>query len=208
MGPGATTLANPVLGGTYAMKPSDELRLALFLGVALPLGMGGGDTPDPAAAAATRSGIAARSAMDNAMFAVNYLTVFPGAGLAYVKSGFTAQVEVTLLQLVRARGAMVDKDEARTNLTSGLHLGYFVVPQVSLSGELRYQRWLSTPAAVAADATRASRDNLTVAVGPRLHFKLGDSTWLRPGIAYAQGIDDPMSKQSYRIVQVDLPVAF
>ncbi len=207
-GASSRTLVNPVVGATYALKPTDELRLALFLGVAIPVGMGGGDTPDAADAAATKSGIAARSAMDNAMFAVNYLTVFPGADLAYVKGGFTAQLEVTVLELLRVRGDKVEKDEARTNLTAGLHLGYFVIPELSLSGEIRYQRWLSTPAAVAADVTGAVRDTLTVAMGPRFHFKVGDSTWIRPGVAYAQGLDDPMSKQSYRIVQLDLPVSF
>ena len=207
-GAGATTLANPVLGATYAWKPTDELRVACFLGIALPIGMGGGDSPDAAAAAATKSGILARSAMDNAMFAVNHLTVFPGAGVAFVKYGLTAQLEATLLQLVRARGDRVEKDEARTNFTTGLHLGFFVLPDLSVSGELRYQRWLSTPAAVAADSTHASRDNLTAAIGPRFHFKVGHSTWVRPGISYGQGIDDPMSRQSYRIVQVDVPVVF
>ncbi len=207
-GAGSRTLVNPVVGGMWATKPADDLRLSVFLGLAIPVGMGGGDAPDAADAAATKSGIAARSAMDNAMFAVNYFTVFPGADLAYVKGGFTAQLEATLLQLFRARGAKVEKDEARTNLTTGLHVGYFVIPELSVSTELRYQRWLSTPAAVAADTTGASRDNLTVAVGPRFHFKVGDSMWIRPGVSYAQGIDDPMSKQSYRIVQLDLPVAF
>ena len=207
-GSSSRTLVNPVIGATYGLRPSDELRAALFFGVALPVGMGGGDTPDAADAAATKSGIAARSAMDNAMYAVNYLTVSPGADIAWVKGGLTVQLEATLLQLVRVRGGKVDKDEARTNLTAGLHLGYFVIPELSVSGEIRYQRWLSTPAAVAADMTGATRDVLSVAAGPRFHFKVGESTWIRPGVAYAQGLDDPMSKQHYRIVQLDLPVSF
>ena len=53
--------------------------MGLFLGVTVPIGQGG----DKAAAmdstaAAAGAGINARSAMDNALFAVNFMTVFPG----------------------------------------------------------------------------------------------------------------------------------
>jgi len=207
-GGGAVVLVNPALGATYALKFAQDFRLALFLGLTIPVGMGGGDAPDPAKAAAARSGILARSAMDNAMFAVNDFTVFPGVGLAYVAHGLTVQAEVTLLQLTRVRGSAAQPDSSKTNFTTGLHVGYFFLPVLSLGAELRYQRWLSTPRAVAADATGTTRDNLTMAVGPRLHMRVGKSTWIRPGIAYAQGLDYPMTKQDYRIIQVDVPVSF
>ena len=45
-------------------------------------------------------------------------------------------------------------------------------------------------------------------IGPRAHFKLGESVWFRPGIAFSMPIDDPMSKYEYKVVQLDLPVAF
>jgi hypothetical protein len=64
---------NPVLGGTYAFKLGSDFKLAFFLGVAIPAGMGGGDKPDPASKAARAAGIPARSAMDNAMFAMRLL---------------------------------------------------------------------------------------------------------------------------------------
>ncbi|MBI3186221.1 MAG: hypothetical protein HYZ28_29130 [Myxococcales bacterium] len=204
-GTGGQALVNPALGGTYALKLSEQMRLAFFLGLAFPLGMGGGDFGDPSLAAVSRSGVLARSAMDNAMFAVNDFTVFPGVGFAYVSGGLTAQVEVTVLQLTRVRGERVQKDSSKTNFTSGLHLGYFVHPSVSVGGELRYQRWLSTPSLV---TTPDTRDNLTAAAGVRGHFKLGQSTWLRPALAVAMPLDDPMRAQGYRIVQLDLPVAF
>jgi hypothetical protein len=104
MSPGsALHLINPVVGGTYMLKLSTDFRLAFFLGLTVPVGGGGGDSPDPANATANGAGILTRSAMDNAMFAVNYFTVFPGVGLAYVNHGFTVQVEATLLQLLRVR---------------------------------------------------------------------------------------------------------
>ena len=200
---------NPVLGGTYVFKLTPELKLGAFLGLAIPVGSGGGETPDIESAFANRAGILARSAMDNAMFAVNYFTVFPGLGLAWVAHGFTVQAEVTLLQLFRVRAnEMVEPDNSRTNFTMGLHAGYFFIPQLSLGAELRHQRWLSTPAAVEADTTDTLRDNTTIAVGLRGHFKLNDTMWLRPGIAYARGLDDPMDLQKYNILQVDVPFVF
>lgn len=206
---GATVLTNPVLGGTYALK-FDDFKLGLFLGLALPLGGGGGNSPDPESRAAMLgAGIPARSAMDNAMFAMNYFTVFPGVGFAYVKHGVTLQAEVTLLQLTRVKGDQIaGEDSSRTNFTSGLHAGYFFIPQLSAGVELRHQRWLSTPTPVKNDPTGASRDNTTVSFGPRAHFKLGETMWLRPGVALALPIDKPMSDAKYKIVQIDIPFVF
>ncbi len=214
---GKFNFLNPVVGATYALKPAKPLRLALFLGVTIPVGAGGGDTPDPSAVAANAAGIRARSAMDNAMFSPNDLTIFPGVGFAYVANGFTAQVEATLLQLMRVKGKdNPTTDASKTNLTMGLHLGYFVLPMLSLGGEIRHQRFLSTPKAVEADDDPANtpalepqglRDTTTFAIGPRGHFKFG-SVWFRPGVAFAMGLDNPLKDAKYKIVQLDLPFAF
>jgi hypothetical protein len=223
---GGFAFINPVVGGTYLLKLTPEIKLALFLGLTIPVGGGGGDKPEPETLAATRSGIPARSAMDNAMFAVNDFTVFPGVGVSWVKSGFTVQGELTVLQLFRVKGDKggnatatppvppPNPDSSKTNLTMGLHAGYFFIPQLSAGVELRHQRWLSTPKAVKADealpdsAQMGLRDTTTMALGLRAHFKLSDTMWIRPGLAYARGIDDPMSANEYNIVQVDVPVAF
>lgn len=212
----ALNFLNPVIGATYSLKLSPDLKLAPFLGVTVPIGGGGGDMPDPANAAANGAGIAARSAMDNAMFAVNYLTIFPGVGFAYVNHGFTAQVELTLLQLIRVRGKNnpANADGGRTNFTAGLHVGYFFIPQLSAGVELRHQRWLSTPSTIKANAMRtqemedALRDTTTFALGIRGHIKLSDTMWLRPGISYARAIDDPMDASKYDIVQLDIPFVY
>jgi hypothetical protein len=204
-GVAGAALLNPVVGGTYGLKLSEQLRLALFLGVALPLGQGGGNTPEAPTLAATRAGVPARSAMDNAMFAVNDLTVFPGVDLAYVSGGLTVQLEATVLQLTRVRGEAVQADAARTNLTSGLHVGYFLAPWLSLGGELRHQRWLSTPSTV---TTPSLRDNTTVAAGPRFHLPLGHGVVARPGLSATLPLDAPMRRAHYAIWQLDVPVLF
>ena len=201
----ASAFLNPALGATYVVKLGAGFRLAPFLGFALPVGNGGGNTPDPAVRTALTSGILTRSSMDNALFAVNYATPFPGIDLAYVKGGFTAQAEATLLELFRARGDAVDKDSTRTNFTSGVHVGYFVIPELSLGAELRYQRWLKNTAIAESDARR---DTATASIGIRGHFKVAENTWLRPGIAYVQPIDAPMTDQNYHVAQIDVPFAF
>lgn len=148
------------------------------------------------------------------MFATNYLTPIVGVDAAYVRGGFTAQVEATLFQLFRVRGdsAASATDSARTNSTYGLHLGYFIIPALSLGGELRYQRWLSSitqrnAAGASVDIPDFARDTMTFAVGSRAHVKLG-KTWLRPGISYAQGLDKPLTDAKYPILQVDIPIVF
>lgn len=218
----AFNFLNPVIGGTYAIKPAKPLRLAFFLGLTVPVGSGGGDDASPEAKAANAAGIRARSAMDNAMFAVNDFTIFPGVDFAYVSGGFTAQVEATLLQLTRVKGdkknpttmAQNNPDSSKTNLTCGLHVGYFVIPQLSLGAEIRHQRWVSTPKAVEADEASTNmnkqgvRDTTTWAIGPRGHFKLSESVWFRPGVSFSMPLDNPMKKAEYKVVQLDLPIAF
>jgi hypothetical protein len=207
---------NPLVAANYQLDLMPGLKMGLFMGMTIPIGQGGDPTADADAAATTAAaaaGVYGRAAMDNALFAVNYLAFAPGAGLAYSTHGFTAQVEATLLQLFRvrnqdlknAKGVLVDPDDKRTNFTTGLHLGYFLIPQLSVGTDLRMQRWLSTPAAVDKDPTK--REQLTFAAGLRGHFKIG-TKWLRPGISYGMGFDDPMSAQKYRMVQIDVPFVF
>lgn len=205
-GTDGTVLTNLVVGGVYAPAVGGDLRLGLYLLTALPVGGGGGNDPAPEKSAAIRAGVPARSGMDNAMFAVNDVVVFPGVDLAWVKNRWTVQGEATLLQLWRVRGEERQVDARRTNFTAGLHVGRFVANALSLGAEFRYQRWLSTPAAV--KASPKGRDTATVAFGPRCHFKLGAAAWFRPGVAVAIPLDDPLKAADYTNVQIDLPFVF
>jgi hypothetical protein len=207
VGESATGFLNPVLGAIYGIKLGPEFKLGLFLGLTVPVGSGGGNDAAPEKRAANGAGILARAAMDNAMFAVNYFTVFPGIDFAYVSHGFTAQAEVTVLQLTRVRGdAPIAPDSSNTNFTAGIHLGYFLLPVLSVGAELRHQRWLSTPTPVKANS--ALRDTTTVAFGPRVHVKLSPTMWLRPGVSFGLPLDDPMQDASYKLFQLDVPFVF
>jgi len=63
MGADGTSFVNPIVGATYARRIA-ALRWAAFLGATIPIGMGGGNTPDAGAATANAAGIRARSAME------------------------------------------------------------------------------------------------------------------------------------------------
>jgi hypothetical protein len=208
-----TSFVNPIVGATYARRV-DAIRWAAFLGATIPIGMGGGNTPDQGAANADKAAVSARSAMDNAMFAVNYFTAIAGGDIAYVDHRVTLQAEATLFQLFRVRGdtAASSTDSTRTNSTVGLHAGVFIIPALSLGGELRYQRWLSTPTQLVmgnkVDIADFAKDTVTVAIGPRAHFAVGKGMWLRPGISYARGLDRPLTDASYNVIQVDVPLVF
>ena len=212
--PGGSSFINPIVGLTYASRVG-SFRWAAFAGGTVPIGSGSGDQPSAGAVDANKAGLKARSGMDNAMFAVNYFTGIVGGDAAYVDRKLTIQVEATLFQLLRVHGDDAGKastDAARTNSTMGLHIGYFVIPALSLGAELRYQRWLTTPTQLVmgtkVDYSDAQKDTTTVAIGPRAHFAIGKGMWLRPGISYARALDQPLSTSSYNMVQVDLPVVF
>jgi hypothetical protein len=214
-----SSFANPVVGATYARRMG-RYSLALFGATTIPIGMGGGDAPNPGAAKTNAASSTARPA-DNAMFAVNDLTEIVGADFAYVNYGFTAQAEATLLQFIRVRGgdSAGATDAFRTRSAVGLHVGYFIGSHCSLGADLSYQRWLSHPTAVNASTgarvplSDADMDTLTAAAGPRVHFRLGKHAWIRPGLSFvrgfdARGFDAPLLTAQATAVQLDIPVTF
>jgi hypothetical protein len=197
--------SNPLLGLNYVHPRGTDWRWTGFVASTIPIGSGGGSSPRAGAAAAIAASIPARSAMDNALFAVNYHALIGGAGVARITPRLTLQGEATVLQLTRVRGPE-SQDRRRTNFTAGIHAGHFVSPRVSLGAELRLQRWLSNALPVRRDP--AARQQLTLALGPRFHCQLAGQRWLRPGVSYTRALDDPMREQSYDIVQLDVPIAF
>jgi hypothetical protein len=209
-GRGGFAIVNPVLGAAYALVFPHDLRASFSLSATLPVGMGGGDDPNARHLQARLAGPQARSQLDGSIFSSDDFTVAPGIDFAWVAHGVTLQAEATLFQFNRARGSAKQAEASKTNTTYGIHAGYFVLPELSVGAELRYQRWLNAPFAVENDPTGASRDTLTGAIGPRVHVALPGHIWIRPGIAYARGFDKPMAAATpnVHIVQLDIPVVF
>ena len=209
-GTGGFAFVNPLVGASYAAALGSGLRANAFAGVTIPIGMGGGDTPNKGEADARSVGQVVRAGMDNSLFAVNDLALIPGVDLAYVGHGFTAQAEATLFQLERVRGAKAQFEASKTNLTGGLHVGYFLAPFLSLGAEFRLQWWLNPPFTVQDHKPNTSYDLTSIGVGPRFHFHVAQDVWIRPGIAYTRGFDPPMTPKSfdYNVLQIDVPVVF
>jgi hypothetical protein len=206
---GGFAFVNPVLGASYSLILGSGFRANASLCFTIPVGMGGGNAPDKGELDARTVGPVVRAGMENGLFAVNDIAVLPGLDLAYVEHRFTAQIEGTVGQLWRVRGAAQDPDSAKTVFTSGFHAGYFLADFLSIGAELRYERWINAPSVVKQHKPGTSLDLLSMGVGPRLHFKLAPGIWIRPGIAYTRGFDHPMtSSANDNIVQLDVPVVF
>jgi hypothetical protein len=207
-GSGATIISNPVLGAGYALASWSGFRANFSLSGTAPVGGGGGNSAGAKAVDARAKGSAARLGMDNSVFASNDVAVIGGVDAGYVFGGATIQLEATLFQLFRVRGEKKQHEATKTNLTSGVHAGYFFNHWFSLGGDLRYQRWLNAP--FAAEAYTPALDQFSFSAGPRFHFRIGWLTWFRPGIAYARGLDRPLAAATpnYHIVQLDLPFSF
>lgn len=197
-----TAVTNAVVGAAYATA-SGPWKLSAATGVVLPLAAGGGDSPDPSTRAAIGSGSNARMAMEGALFGPNDLSAMVGMDAAWVKARFTVQLEATVIEAFRVRAADKQPDAYKTNSTYGLHVGYFLTPHLSVGSELRYQRFLSTPAAVAADPTGSLRDTLSLGIGARAHFAYRGIV-LRPGISYSFGLDDPLASRGYHVFGFDV----
>jgi len=198
-----TSFGNPVVGATYT-RTLAKYRLAAAWSTTLPVGTGGGDTPDPRAARVNTAAITARPA-DSAMFDVDYMTETLGIDVAYLNRGFTAQAEANVAQEIRTRGAGA---RFRTSADMALHAGYFVGSHVSLGTDLRYQRWLSRDA-----MTQTDTDTLTLALGLRAHVGLGEHASLHPGISYTRGLNArgtalPVITDQTNAVQIDAHVLF
>jgi hypothetical protein len=198
-----TGFINPSLGLILAFPVGPLFRFAAATAIGLPLATGGGDNTDPDSLLLQRQGALARSAMDNNAFAPNDLGVPTGLSLAFVHRGLTAQVDGTIIASGRVKGA---GDAAKVNSTFGFFLGYFVIPEISLGAELRYQYYLLPPSLV--DQDPSARDNLTVGAGGRLDIELSDAARMRPGICLSTGVAGYVEQQSFRMVQFDVPLSF
>lgn len=204
-GPTANAVSNPFFFLLYTPEVAKGMRLPVMFGFTLPVGSGGGDNPDVPDKAAQAAAIPTRSAMENALYAVNFFTLTQGVGYAWIKDRLTLQVEATLLESIRARGGQVEKDAFRLNSTYGAHAGYAVLDMLTLSVEVRYQCWLTNAAPV--KVADSNRDTLTLGGGVRMNIPVGKIT-LRPGFAYFAPLDDPMRKSNTQLFTFDLPILF
>lgn len=204
-GDSQTTVSNPAIGANFTVPFGNGIFLGAALSTTIPVGMGGGNTPNRPALVADRAGIFARSALDQALFSTNYLTIVPMVSAAWLGHGTTVQGTAALTQAIRTRGELVSTDAYQTGMGMGLHVGYFPIRPLSIGTELRYVVALTATPQVKMDP--AMREQVSVAVGIRGHLAVGPSS-IHPGLSYTRGIDAPMARASYNVIGVDLPVVF
>jgi hypothetical protein len=207
---GGFAFVNPLVGAWYAFDLGSGFRTSAFLGVTLPVGMGGGNTPNKGELDARTVGPVIRAGMENPLFAVNDLSLIPGLDIAYVDHGITLQAEATFCQLERVRGAQAQLEASKTAFVSGAYAGYFLTDFLSLGAEFRIQWWIDPPFAVQNHKPNTSYDLTSLGVGPRFFFQLGPNVSIRPGVEYTRGFDPPMTPKGFNdsVVQLDVPVVF
>ncbi len=206
---GAVT--NPLLMALFTPELTKGLRLTVFGAATIPVGTGGGNAPPALAASSIATGIPTRSAMDNALFAVNYFTPIVGLGAAFMRWGFTFQVEATVLQLIRVRGEnhRSATDEMRTNFTVGASVGYLLHRYVTASAEFHYQHWLSAPNLLNPPMGAApSVNQASFEIGVRGNIPFSRTILARPGISFGMGFNGAMADREYKVVHVDFPITF
>ncbi|MCL2779290.1 MAG: hypothetical protein FWD73_14945 [Polyangiaceae bacterium] len=206
---------NPVFALMYTPSLGEGMRLPIFVGTNIPMGSGGGPTKSKEYISAGNA-VYSRSAFDNALFGVTFVTPMAGVGFAYIQHGLTLQVEGTIVFLKRTRGSAYELDNTRWNSSGAAHVGYAILPALTASVELRYQRWLGSNQTTTADP--AKQDQLTGAIGLRTKIAFSDTVVARPGVAYIRPLDKPMSvgllpadnpnRAPFNIIFVDFPVAF
>ncbi|MCL2177795.1 MAG: hypothetical protein FWC28_09150 [Proteobacteria bacterium] len=213
-----TALTNGLLFFTYTPRfLGGDLRTAFYLGVTAPIGSGGGNNGSQTARGLNANSGLVRSSMDGALFLVNDMAIIPGVDVAYVAHGLTVQLELTYLEIFRVRGNEVQTEVAKRNFVGGLFVGYSIIPQLAAGVELRYQRWLKPPHGIRdnldsgvearEDIGNLQMHNMTIALGFRGNFKIGENTFFRPAISYAMGIAGQIADQKYHLIQLDLPFA-
>lgn len=207
---GGFAFVNPLVGAWYAFDLGSGFRASTFLGVTVPVGMGGGNTPNKGELDARTVGPVIRAGVENPLFAVNDLSMLPGVDVAYVDHGLTLQLEATICELVRVRGAEAQLEASKTAFVGGAYAGYFLTKFLSVGAEFRIQWWLDPPFAVQNHKPNTSNDLTSLGVGPRFLFRAGPDVTIRPGIAYSRGFDPPMTPKASNdsIVQLDIPVVF
>lgn len=206
---GAVT--NPLLMALFTPELTKGLRLTVFGAATIPVGTGGGNTPPALTASSIATGIPTRSAMDNALFAVNYFTPILGLGAAYMRWGFTFQAEATVLQLIRVRGEnhRSATDDMRTNFTVGASVGYLIHRYVTASAEFHYQHWLSAPNLLnPPTGTPPSVNQASFEVGVRGNWPISRTVLARPGLSFGMGFNGAMADREYKVIHVDFPITF
>jgi hypothetical protein len=197
----ATGFANPALGVSGQLELGKHVKLGALSGATIPIGSGGGSSPTPAAFRAWTNSVD----WGGAMFAVNHVDVFGGLRGAYTEGRLTLQIESTVHELLRTRGAATDPIGAAATITgSTATVSFAVLPALSFSTGLSETRFWNTPKLI--EQSPNSRVDYFFVAGVSTIVKIG-TVEVDPGLVYARALDLPLTQQKFQVVELDLGFA-
>jgi hypothetical protein len=202
--PRAWGVSNPAAGATLQLRLPGRLELGLVLGTTLPIGSGGGDTPTrPDALRAMLNG----TDWGGPMFGPNHLDLFEGLRLAASLGRLTVRLRSTLHPALRVRGERNDSLGRWVVFTSsGLSATCALGRMARVLGELAETRFLNHPPFL-GQAPGDRSDHYAVA-GLALALGVGGGRELRPTVSVARAVDAPKNRRDFRLVEVELALAF
>lgn len=196
----AQSLSNLGLGGRFSLSPIPRLSVGAEAGLILPFGSGGGDAPSQDLVFAN---VRAR-ALHPALFDPNYLTPWLGVDAGTTIEHVTLRLGVAVEQSIRTAGSGFSADASKTRLRLTPHVGYQVLPWLEPFVELRWFRFLSTPVFVEADPPTG--DSLFGALG--VAFAFAPTLPLRARLTYLRAIDEPLTRDDFHVLSLQLGVDF
>lgn len=202
-GEAAQGMSNPALGITYGLPLNDRFRMGFTLGTVLPLGSGGGNNPDPAVLDAMLTA----TDWGGPMFGPNHLTPYAGVSVTHSSGPLTVRLRSTLYDANRIKGKKTDPLGSTVTFTSsGLLADYSIGDRMSVFTELAQTYYLNTPPWVAADAS--ARGDHYLAGGVSFNFKLANGRRFEPSLLYAEAIDQPKTRRTFRLLELGTRFSF
>lgn len=188
--------ANLELGAAAFTPISREVRLGGHFAVFVPTGSGRGPSAPSFELAAQQEGARARLGTDSSLFLTHHGGISASIAIAYVHAGLVAQMEIGLEGLWRIEGP----EDGALAPAGAIHLGYFVLPELSLALELTHHQWAGGRAYLGTPASITS-----VLLGARAHVAI-DRVTLRPGASYSHALGGQLAEIHHHVLQLDLVI--
>lgn len=186
---------NLELGASAIARVGSELRVGGHLALFLPTGSGQGMAPGHELLA-QQEAVRTRMGTDSALFLTNHMGASLTGTVAYVHGGLVAQLELGLEGVWRVTGT----EEGALAPAGAIHVGYFVIPELSLALELTHHQWAAGRAYLGSP-----RSITSVVLGARGHVVVGDVS-LHPGASYSHALGGAVEAADYHVLQLDLVI--
>ncbi len=131
------TVGNPSLTAGTAVRTTAHTSLAPQLAIALPLGQGGGNTPDPGIAINNAGG---RACGNGQLFDPNYVGAAGSVSLSFEAAHVSVVVTPVVMGSARVRGEQASAAAYKLSVSPRVHVGYRALGSLELFAESLYTR--------------------------------------------------------------------